>query len=184
VEAGIVTGRHKTLLPEKIVFNLAMGTQTFYDWLDDHPMVAMYPVDFTNDPLTIAKIDNMVAINSALAVDLLGQVASDTIGPRQYSGVGGQVDFVRGANHSRGGRNIIALPATAAGGQVSRITCTLEHGQAVTTSRHDVDYVVTEYGIVRLRGLTARQRIEALIGIAAPAFREGLRQECRDLYGW
>jgi 4-hydroxybutyrate CoA-transferase len=161
-----------------------MGTARFYAWLHENPMVEMHPVELVNDPFIIARNDNMVTVNSAIAVDLLGQVAADTIGPRQYSGVGGQVDFVRGAAHSRGGRNIIALPSTASGGRISRIVSALERGSAVTTNRHDVDYVATEHGVVRLRGLSLRQRSRALIGIADPRFRDRLEEECRELYGW
>ncbi|HPA84722.1 MAG TPA: acetyl-CoA hydrolase/transferase C-terminal domain-containing protein [Deltaproteobacteria bacterium] len=184
VESGVVTCRRKNFKPGKIIANLAMGTQRLYEWLHRHPMVEMHPVDFTNDPFVIARNDNMVTINSAIAVDLLGQVAADTIGPRQYSGVGGQVDFVRGAAHSRGGRNIIALPSATSDGKTSRIVCALERGSAVTTSRHDVDYIATEHGVVRLKGLSSRQRSRALIGIAGPAFRDQLEEQCRELYGW
>ncbi len=184
VDCGVINGTRKNFMPGKIVANLALGTNKFYRWLDRHPMVEMYPVDFTNDPMVIARNDNMVTVNAAISVDLLGQVAADTIGPRQFSGVGGQVDFVRGAAFSRGGRNIIALPATASAGKISRIVCSLERGQAVTTNRHDVDYVATEYGLVRLKGLTLRQRSEALVNIAAPQFRDQLHRECRELYGW
>ena len=183
VDSGVITCSKKNFMPGKIVSNMAMGTSKFYSWLNRHPMVEFHPVEFTNDPFVIARNDNMVTINSALAVDLLGQVAADMIGSKQYSGVGGQVDFVRGAARSKGGRNLITLPATAKKGTVSRIVCTLDKGQAVTTNRHDVDYVATEYGLVRLRGCTVRQRIDALISIAAPQFRDQLRKQCRELYG-
>ena len=184
VDSGVITCSRKNFMPGKIISNMAMGTSKFYSWLNRHPMVEFHPVDFTNDPFVIARNDNMVTINSALAIDLMGQVAADMIGPKQYSGVGGQVDFVRGASHSKGGRNIITLPATTKKGMVSRIVCTLDKGQAVTTSRHDVDYVATEYGLVRLKGCTLRQRSDALISIAAPQFRDQLRKQCRELYGW
>jgi len=183
-EAGVVNCRRKNLHPGKIVITFAMGTSKFYQWLNNNSMVETYTVDYTNDPFVISQNDNMVSINSALAVDLLGQVAADAMGPRQYSGVGGQVDFVRGAARSKGGRSIIALPATAAKGSVSRVVPTLEAGQAVTTSRNDIDYVVTEYGVAKLKGKTVRQRMAALIAIAAPQFREALRQGCKDIYGW
>jgi 4-hydroxybutyrate CoA-transferase len=182
VENGVVTCRRKSFHPNKIVITFAMGTGEFYKWLDNNTMIEMYPVDYTNNPVNIAKNDNLVSLNSALSVDLLGQVAADTLGPRQYSGVGGQVDFVRGARISKGGRSIIALPATASKGTVSRIVSVLERGQAVTTSRNDVDYVVTDYGVAHLRGKTVAQRAEALIGIAAPEFRDQLFAEFNDIY--
>lgn len=182
VERGVVTCRRKSFHPNKIVITFAMGTSEFYGWLDNNTMIEMYPVDYTNNPSNIAKNDNVVSVNSALAVDLLGQVAADTLGPRQFSGVGGQVDFVRGARISKGGRSIIALPATASKGMLSRIVSGLERGQAVTTSRNDVDYVVTDHGVAYLRGKTVAQRAEALIAIAAPEFRDQLRSEFRELY--
>lgn len=184
VESGVVTCGKKNFFAGKIIASFAVGTTRFYAWLHENPMLEMHPVEFVNDPFIIARNDNMVTVNSAIAIDLLGQVAADTIGPRQYSGVGGQVDFIRGASHSRGGRNIIALPSTALGSRISRIVCALERGSAVTTGRHDVDYVATEHGVVGLRGLTLRQRSRALISIADPRFREGLERECRELYGW
>jgi len=182
VEEGIVNCRKKTLHPNKIIITFAMGTRAFYQWMDQNSMIEMYPVDYTNNAANIAKNDNLVSINSAISVDLQGQVAADTLGPRQFSGAGGQVDFVRGARMSKGGRSIIALPATAAKGKASRIVSVLEKGQAVTTSRQDVDYVVTEYGVAPLRGKTVRQRAEALIRIAAPEFRDQLREEYREVY--
>lgn len=183
VEAGVVTCRRKNFHPHKIVLTFAMGTAKFYEWLSDNSMIEMYPATFTNDPFIIAQNDNMVSVNSAISVDLMGQVAADAMGTKQFSGVGGQVDFVRGAARSKGGRSIIAMPATAAKGKVSRIVAGLERGQAVTTSRNDVDYIVTEFGVAHLKGRTLRERAEALIGICAPAFREGLREEYRELYG-
>jgi 4-hydroxybutyrate CoA-transferase len=145
-------------------------------------MVEMYPVDYTNDPFVVAQNDNLVSINSAISVDLLGQVAADTLGTKQFSGVGGQVDFVRGAKASKRGRSIIAIPATAAKGKVSRIVPTLAQGQAVTTSRNDVDFVVTEFGIAQLRGKTVGQRAKALIDIAHPDFKDNLKTEFEALY--
>jgi 4-hydroxybutyrate CoA-transferase len=184
VESGVVNCRRKNFMPGKIVGTFAMGTARFYSWLHNNPMVELHQVEFVNDPFVIARNDNMVTVNSAISVDLLGQVAADMIGPVQYSGVGGQVDFVRGAARSRGGRNIIALPSTASSGRISRIVCTLDTGSAVTTSRHDVDYIVTEHGVAKLKGRTLRQRSEALISIAHPRFRDRLREQCRELYGW
>ncbi|MBF0530733.1 MAG: acetyl-CoA hydrolase/transferase family protein, partial [Deltaproteobacteria bacterium] len=170
VETGVVTCRRKSLHPGKIIITFAMGTHKFYEWLNDNSMLEMYTVDYTNSPFVIAQNDNMVSINSALSVDLLGEVAADALGPKQYSGVGGQVDFFRGVRRSKGGRGIVAMPAKASGGKFSKIVPALEHGQAVTTSRMDVDYVVTGHGVAHLRGKTVKQRAEALINIAAPKF--------------
>ena len=142
----------------------------------------MHPVDYTNSPFIIGKNDNMVSINSAISIDLLGQVAADTLGTKQFSGVGGQVDFVRGTRFSNGGRSIIAISSTAAKGKISRIVSALERGQAVTTSRNDVDYIATEYGVAMLRGRTVNQRAQALIKIAHPDFREQLSQEFDELF--
>ena len=179
-EAGIVNGRRKTLLPGKIVTSFVMGTRRLYEWVHDNPQIEMRPSAFTNDPVQIARNDQMVAINSALAVDLTGQVAADTVRGRFFSGIGGQVDFIRGAARSRGGRPVIALPATARGGTVSRIQPVFEEGTGVVTSRGDIHYVVTEYGIADLWGKNIRQRTEALIGIAHPDFRAGLLNAARE----
>lgn len=184
VEQGVITCRRKNFYPNKIVITFAMGTAKFYNWLNNNALIEALPVDIVNDPVIVAKNDNMVAINSALSVDLLGQVAADTLGSTQFSGVGGQVDFIRGATNSRGGRAVIAMPATAAKGTLSRINTTLVSGQAVTTSRYDVDYIVTEYGVAHLQGKTNRQRADSLIQIAAPQFRDQLMQERKELYGW
>jgi acyl-CoA hydrolase len=174
VEAGVVTGARKTLLPGKIVTSFVMGSQKLYAWADDHPALELRPSDFTNDPTVIARNDRMLAINSALAVDLSGQVASDTLLGRFFSGIGGQVDFVRGASRSRGGKAVIALPSTARDGQVSRIRAAFEEGAGVVTSRGDVRYVVTEYGVADLWGRNIRERALALIEIAHPKFRAEL----------
>ncbi len=143
-------------------------------------MIEMHPVSFTNDPVIIARNEKMVAINSAIEVDLTGQVCADSIGHRLYSGIGGQTDFMRGAAMSRGGKPIIALPSTASGGAVSRIVADLKPGAGVVTSRGDVHWVVTEFGAVNLHGLTLRQRAQALISIANPAFREQLSEAARE----
>jgi acyl-CoA hydrolase len=181
-EAGVITGRRKTFLPGKIVTSFVMGTRRLYEWVHDNPQIEMRPSGFTNDPFNVARNDQMVAINSALAVDLTGQVAADTVRGRFFSGIGGQVDFIRGAARSRGGRPIIALPSTAQDGTVSRIQATFEEGTGVVTSRGDIHYAVTEYGVADLWGKSIRQRAEALIGIAHPDFRTGLlaaaRQRC------
>ncbi|HKQ61230.1 MAG TPA: GNAT family N-acetyltransferase [Candidatus Polarisedimenticolaceae bacterium] len=171
VDAGVINGRRKTLAPEKIVTSFIMGSRRLYAWAHDNPGIEMRSSDFTNDPQTIARNDRMAAINSALAVDLTGQVAADTLGGRFFSGIGGQVDFIRGASRSREGRAIIALPSTASQGKISRIQAALEQGAGVVTSRGDVHYVVTEYGIADLWGRNIRQRALALIEIAHPDFR-------------
>jgi len=179
VESGAINGRRKTLLPGKLVTSFVMGSKRLYDWVNDNPAVELHPSDFTNDPLTIAKNFKMVAINSALAVDLTGQVASDTLGGRFFSGIGGQVDFIRGAALSHGGRPIIALPSTAKRGTLSRICGALEAGAGVVTSRGDVHYVVTEFGIAHLWGRSVRERAAALIDIAHPDFRAELLSDAK-----
>jgi len=183
VKSGVINCSRKNYYPGKIVISFAMGTAEFYQWLDKNPMIEALPVDITNLPFNVCKNDNMVAINSALSVDLLGQVAADTLGGMQFSGVGGQVDFVRGANNSKGGRAIIALPSKAAKGTVSRIVADLEPVQAVTTGRYDVDIVVTEYGAAHLKWKTNQDRAKALISIAAPEFRDQLRFDYERIYG-
>ena len=172
-EAGAITNRKKTLHPGKYVATFLMGTQRLYDFVDQNPAVYMAPVDYVNDPYLIAQNENMVSINSCVQIDLMGQVASETIGLTQISGTGGQVDFIRGAARSKGGRAIIAMPSTVKG-KTSKIVPVLDAGAAVTTCRCDVDYVVTEYGIAQLKGRTLRERARALIGIAHPDFRQAL----------
>jgi len=181
VERGVITNERKTLHRGKIIAGFVLGTQRLYDFVDNNAMVEFHPTDYVNDPFVIAQNDNMVAINSAIEVDLTGQVCADSIGPRFYSGVGGQVDFIRGAARSKGGKPIIALPSTAKGGTISRIVATLKPGAGVTTTRNDVHYVVTEYGVAYLHGKTIRQRAEALIGIAHPDYRADLRREAQRL---
>lgn len=183
VEAGVVTGARKSFKPRKILITFAMGSRAFYDWIHLNSMVEMHPVEYINDPNVIGLNDNMVSINSALCVDLLGQAASDMMPGRQYAGVGGQVDFVRGCRRSKGGRSIIALAAASSDGKRSRIVPSLGEGQGVTTSRYDIDIVVTDYGIARLRGRTMKERARMLIEIAAPQFRDWLREEFRRIYG-
>jgi len=179
-EAGVITGKRKTLLPGKMVTSFLMGSKKLYDWVDDNPAIEMRPSSFTNDPFQIARNDHMVAINSALAVDLTGQVAADTLGGRFFSGIGGQVDFIRGASRSRGGRPIIALPSTAKDGKLSRICPALEEGAGVVTIRGDIRYLVTEYGVADLWGKNIRQRSLALIDIAHPDFRGELLAAARQ----
>jgi acyl-CoA hydrolase len=159
------------------VTSFVLGTERLYRFVDDNPFVEFHPCDRTNDTALIRRNDAAVAINSALAVDLSGQVCADSIGFRIYSGIGGQMDFIRGSALSKGGKPIIALPSTAAGGRVSRITAALEPGSGVVTTRGHVHWIVTEYGAVNLFGLSLRQRGEALISIAHPDFRAGLRRE-------
>ena len=180
VEKGVITGRKKTIHRGKIIVTFLMGSRAFYDWVDDNPMIEMHTVDYTNNPYIIARNKKMVVINSALEIDLLGQVCADTLGPKQFSAVGGQLDFVRGSRMSENGKAIIALPSTAK--DVSRIVPTLKKGAAVTTSRNDVDYVVTDYGIAALKGKTVRERMKSLINIADPIWREELTKKAFEIY--
>jgi acetyl-CoA hydrolase len=184
VERGIINGARKTLHPGKIIAGFLMGTQRLYDFIHDNPMVELHPTEYINDPFRIAQNDRMVAINSAIEVDLTGQVCADSIGTRVYSGVGGQVDFIYGASRSRGGKPIVALPSTAAvdGRRVSRIVPTLKPGAGVVTTRSHVHYVVTEYGIADLYGKSIRQRIRALIEVAHPQFQEELAKAASMLH--
>ena len=177
MRSGVVNGSRKTLHRGKAVVTFIMGTRELYDFVDENPDVEFHPVDYVNNPLVIAQNDRMVSINSCLEVDLQGQVASETIGIRQYSGIGGQVDFIRGASLAREGKAVIAMPSTAAGGKISRIKPFLTEGAAVSTSRNDVDYICTEYGIARLKGRTLQHRAEDLIRIAHPDFRPALAEE-------
>jgi 4-hydroxybutyrate CoA-transferase len=174
IEAGVVTGDRKTLHRGKVVAGFVLGTHRLFDFLHENPVFEFHPTSYVNDPYVIAKNDGMVAINSAIEVDLTGQVCADSIGTRSYSGVGGQVDFVRGAARSRGGKPIIALASTAKNGTVSRIVPALKPGAGVVTSRADVHHVVTEHGIASLHGKTIRERALALIGVADPKFRDEL----------
>ena len=180
---GVVTNARKTLHRDKMVANFLMGTRRLYDFVDDNPAVNMFPVSYVNDPFVIAQNDQVVAINSAIQVDLMGQVVADTMGPMQFTGIGGQVDFVRGAARSKGGKAIIALPSTAKKGTVSRIAATISDGAAVTTMRADVDYVVTEHGIAHLKGKGLRERAFALLDIADPAFRDQIVADLTALKG-
>lgn len=182
VEAGVITNKAKTIHPGKIVVTFLMGTKKLYDFANNNAMLEMYPVDYVNDPTVIMKNNKMVSINSCVQVDLMGQVASESVGLKQISGVGGQLDFVRGSNMCKDGKSIIAMPATAAKGTVSKIVPLLDEGAAVTTSRNDVDYVVTEFGIAHLKGKNLRERARALINIAHPNFREGLIKEYENRF--
>ncbi len=182
IEKGVVTGARKTLHRGKVVTSFALGTTALYDFINDNPMFEFYPNEYSNDPFVIAQNDKMVAINAALEIDLTGQVCSDSLGTYFYSGIGGQVDFIRGAAHSRGGKPVIALPSTAIidGERVSRIVSTLKPGAGVVTSRGDVHYVVTEFGAVDLHGKNIRERALGLIHIAHPDFREDLMRAARE----
>ena len=176
-EAGVITNRRKQLHPGRMITSFVLGTRRLYDFVHDNPFVEFHPCDHTNDTARIRKNDNVVAINSALEVDLSGQVCADSIGFRIYSGIGGQMDFIRGSALSKGGKPIIALPSTAARGAVSRLVLALKPGSGVVTTRGHVHWVVTEYGAVNLFGLSLRQRAEALISIAHPDFRAELSRE-------
>ncbi len=174
MERGVINGARKTLLRGKAVAAFVLGTQRLFDFIHDNPAFEFRLIQFTNDPFVVARNDRMVAINSAIQVDLTGQVCADSMGTRPYSGFGGQLDFIRGAARSKGGVPIIALPATAKKGAVSRIVPVLEPGAGVVTSRADVHYVVTEHGVAYLHGKSLRERAEALIGIADPRYRQEL----------
>ncbi len=185
VESGVVNVRKKKIHPGKIVAGFILGTRKLYEWANDNPMVEMHPTEYVNDPFIIAQNDRMVAVNSAIEVDLTGQVCADSIGPKLYSGVGGQLDFIYGASRSKGGVPIIALPSVATlrdGTQLSKITAMLKPGAGVVTSRNHVRFVVTEHGVADLYGKTIRQRAQALIKVAHPQFHEDLQRQARELH--
>lgn len=183
VEAGVITNERKTFHPGKIVAGFVLGTQRLYNFIDDNPVVELHPTEYINDPFNIARNDRMVSINSAIQVDLTGQVCADSIGTKFYSGVGGQVDFVRGAARSKGGMPIIAFPSTAKDGEISRIVPALTPGSGVTTSRNDVHYIATEFGVADLFGRSVAERARLLVGIAHPKFRAELAEAAETLYG-
>jgi acyl-CoA hydrolase len=178
IENGVITGARKNFKPRKIIVGFALGTRRFFEFVDNNPIFEFHPTAYTNDPGLIARNDNMVAINSALQVDLTGQVCSDSIGNQFYSGIGGQVDFLRGASRSKGGKPIIAISSTAKNGTISRIVPMLSPGAGVVTSRGLVRYVVTEHGVAYLHGKSIRERARALIQIADPKFRAELYEYC------
>jgi len=180
IDAGIINGRRKNLKPRKIIVGFVLGTRQLFDFIDENPIFEFHPSAYTNDPFRIAMNDRMVAINSAIEVDLTGQVCAESIGPQFYSGFGGQLDFIRGAARSKYGKPIIALPATARNDTVSRIVPRLAHGAGVLTGRADVHYVVTEYGVAYLHWRNVRQRAEALIEIAHPEFHNELYEYCEQ----
>jgi 4-hydroxybutyrate CoA-transferase len=179
IEAGVITGARKSFKPRKIIVGFVLGTKKMFEFVDNNPIFEFHPTAYTNDPALIARNDNMVAINSALQIDLTGQVCSDSIGNQFYSGIGGQVDFVRGASRSKGGKPIIALSSTAKSGTISRLVPMLSPGAGVVTSRGLVRYVVTEYGVAYLHGKSIRDRAKALIEIAHPKFRGELYEYCQ-----
>ncbi len=182
VERGIISGEKKTLHPGKIIAGFVLGTRKVYDFIDNNPIIEFHPQEYVNDPLIIAKNNKMVAINSAIEVDLTGQVCSDSIGTKFYSGIGGQVDFIRGAARSEGGKPIIALPSTTKDGKISKIVPMLKQGAGVVTSRGDVHYVVTEYGVAHLFGKTIQERAKALIEISHPKFRDELLKYSKEVF--
>jgi acyl-CoA hydrolase len=178
IESGAINGRLKTLHPRKIVLGFLLGTKKLFDFVNNNPSFEFHPTQYTNNPGLIAQNSRMVAVNSALQIDITGQVCADSMGSYLYSGIGGQVDFIRGASFSKGGKPIIAIPSTARDGSVSRIVPTLSPGAGVVTSRGSVHYIVTEHGVAYLHGKSIRQRAEALIQIAHPKFREELYDYC------
>ncbi|MDM0116280.1 acetyl-CoA hydrolase/transferase C-terminal domain-containing protein [Variovorax sp. J22R133] len=177
IECGAVTNRSKNYLPGKTVATFALGSARLYRYMDRNPAFEMHPVDFTNDPALAGRNDRLVTINATLQIDLSGQCGSESLGPKPYSGTGGQADFVRAANRSEGGKSFIVLPSTAKDGAISRIVPTLDSGTLVSTSKNDINYVVTEYGVVQLRGKSMRERARALIGIAHPDYRPRLEEQ-------
>lgn len=182
IEEGVVNGEKKTLHPGKLIAGFVLGTRRAFDFIDNNPIFEFHPQEYVNDPFIIAKNDKMIAINSAIEIDITGQVCADSMGPRLYSGIGGQVDFVRGASHSEGGKPIIALPSATKDLKISRIVSALKSGAGVVTSRGDVHYVVTEYGIADLYGKTIRERAIALINIAHPMFRDELTEYAKKIF--
>lgn len=182
IEAGVITNSMKTIHTGKVVAGFALGTQDLFGYIHDNPFFEMHPTEYVNDPFIISQNERMISINSAIEVDLTGQVCADSIGFQFYSGVGGQLDFVRGAARSKGGKAIIALPSTAKNDTISRITACLRPGAGVTTTRNDVQLVATEYGIADLRGRTIAERVNALVEIAHPNFREELLAAAREQY--
>lgn len=180
IEKGVINNEKKTLHPGKVIVGFVLGTRKLYDFIDNNPIFEFHPSSYTNDPFIISRNDKQVAINSALEVDLTGQVCADSIGYNFYSGIGGQVDFIRGAARSKGGKPIIALPSTAKNDSLNRIVPHLKEGAGVVTSRGDVHYVVTEYGVAYLHGKTIQERCRALIKIAHPKFRDELVKFARD----
>ncbi len=180
IEKGVITNSRKTKHAGKVIGTFIYGSKSLYDFVDNNPLFEIHPCNYTNDPFIIAQNEKMVAINSAIEVDITGQVCSDSIGHRIYSGFGGQLDFIRGAAYSKGGKPIIAMPSATKNDTVSRIVISLKPGAGVVTTRADVHYVITEYGIANLHGKNIRERVQALINIAHPKFRDELTQQARE----
>lgn len=174
IEKGVITNSRKSIHPGKVVSGFVIGSKVLYQYIDDNPIFELHPTEYVNDPFVIAQNERMISINSAIEVDLTGQVCADSIGTKFYSGVGGQLDFVRGAARSPGGMTFIALPSTARGGTLSRIVPNIKQGAGVTTTRNDVHYIATEYGVADLYGRTINERVHALVNVAHPDFREEL----------
>jgi len=184
VEAGVLTSARKTLLPGKIVLGFVLGSKRLYDWVDDNPLCEFHRTEYVNDPFVIAQNERMVAINSAIEVDLTGQVCADSIGPKFFSGIGGQMDFIYGASRSKGGVPVIAMLSTNTtrdGDLTSKIVPTLRPGAGVVTGRNHIHYVVTEYGVADLYGKSVRQRVQSLIHISHPDFRSDLENQAKEL---
>jgi len=182
IRKGVVTGRKKTLHPRKHIFTLAFGDKDMIRFLDDNPAAESYPVSYTNHPSVIAQNDNMISVNSVLEVDLFGQANAEFMGGHQFSGTGGQLDFVRGAFDAKGGKSILAFHATAKKGKISRIVPRLEEGAMITTPRNDTHFLATEYGVANLKGKSTRERALAIIQLAHPDFRDGLLRAAEDMY--
>jgi acetyl-CoA hydrolase len=180
IESGVVNGEKKTFLPNKVVASFVIGTKKLFEYIDNNPLIEFRSSKFVNDPFNIARNDKMVSINSAIQVDLSGQVCSDSFGTRIYSGFGGQLDFIRGAMRSKGGKPILAFASTAKNETISKIVPILTPGSGVVTTRGDVQYIITEYGIADLYGKTLRERVKALINIAHPKFRDDLERQARE----
>ncbi|MDI6813041.1 MAG: acetyl-CoA hydrolase/transferase C-terminal domain-containing protein [Desulfitobacteriaceae bacterium] len=181
IESGAVTNKKKNYHPGKILATFALGSKKLYQFMDRNPALEMYPVNFTNDPCLAGQNDKLISINATMQVDFLGQCGSESLGSQPYSGTGGQADFVRAGNRSQGGKSFIVLPSTAKNGTISRIVPTLTPGTAVTTSKNDINYVVTEYGVAQLRGKSAKQRTQELIAIAHPDFRQELMDAAKKV---
>jgi acyl-CoA hydrolase len=181
VESGAVTNRKKSFMPGKMIATFALGSKKLYQFMQRNPALEMHPANFTNDPYVAAQNDKLVAINATLQIDLLGQCGSESLAHLPYSGTGGQLDFVRAANRSRGGKAFIVLPSTAKDDSLTRIVPTLSPGTHVTTGKNDINYVVTEFGVAQLRGKSARQRAQEMIAIAHPDFRAQLTEGARQL---
>lgn len=184
IKSGVVTNKKKSIHQGVSVATFAAGSKEFYDWINENSLVELHRVQYINDPRIIAANDHVLSVNSALQVDLMGQVVAETVNGRQFSGIGGQMDFVRGANWSKGGKSIIAMPAGAKGDTISRIVAAHKAGDAVTTPRTDVDYIVTEFGSARLKGRGIADRARLLIEIAHPNFRDQLKDEFKEVYGY